>query len=111
MKKQYIWIIIVITNICTALGIYYLMELKLGLYSLSTTIHRNITYTENLEILLNSIILDLKNGDETTLQKLEKMQGNLSPSYEGVDIRNLIESSGFEWREEVSRHTNKNNHS
>ena len=98
LKSKKFWlavILIIVTNIGTAVGCMFLAKKITALHVMSVYSSMNFKMIENTKLLLTAISDEIKKDPEQAIVKIEKLQQQIPNSYEGFKTNEELEKAGF----------------
>ena len=98
LKSKKFWlvvILIIVTNIGTAVGCMWVAEGITVLRIMSVYCSMNFKKIEDTKLLLTAISDEIKKDPEQAIIKIEKLQQQIPNSYEGFRTKEELEKAGF----------------
>ena len=98
LKSKKFWIaviLIVVTNIGTAVGCMWVAQKITAMHMFSIYSSMNFKMIENTKLLLSAIADEMKKNPEQAIIKIEKLQQQIPNSYEGFRTAEELEKAGF----------------
>ena len=98
LKSKKFWlavILIVVTNIGTAVGCMFLAQKMTAIHVFSVYSSLNLKKIEDTKLLLTAIANEIRKNPEQAIVKIEKLQQQIPNSYEGFRTKEELEKAGF----------------
>ena len=98
LKSKKFWlavILIVVTNIWTAVGCMFLAKTMTAMHISSVYSNLNFKKIEDTKLLLTAIANEIRKNPEQAIVKIEKLQQQIPNSYEGFRTKEELEKAGF----------------
>ena len=98
LKSKKFWlavILIVVTNIGTAVGCMFLAQKMTAIHVFSIYSSLNLKKIEDTKLLLTAIANEIRKDPEQAIVKIEKLQQQIPNSYEGFRTKEELEKAGF----------------
>ena len=98
LKSKKFWlavILIVVTNIGTAVGCMFLAKQITAMHIFSIYSSLNFKKIEDTKLLLTAIANEIRKNPEQAIVKIEKLQQQIPNSYEGFRTKEELEKAGF----------------
>ena len=98
LKSKKFWIaviLIIVTNIGTAVGCMWVAKKITALHVMSVYCSMNFKKIEDTKLLLSAIADEMKKNPEQAIIKIEKLQLQIPNSYEGFRTKEELEKAGF----------------
>ena len=98
LKSKKFWlaiILIIVTNIGTAVGCMFLAKTMTAIHIFSIYSSLNFKKIEDTKLLLSAISNEIKKDPATAIVKIEKLQLQIPNSYEGFRTKEELEKDGF----------------
>ena len=98
LKSKKFWIaviLIIVTNIGTAVGCMFLAQKITALHVMSVYSSMNFKKIEDTKLLLSAIADEMKKNPEQAIIKIEKLQQQIPNSYEGFRTAEELKKAGF----------------
>ena len=98
LKSKKFWlavILIVVTNIGTAVGCIFLAKIMTEMHIFSVYSNLNLKKIEDTKLLLTAIANEIRKNPEQAIVKIEKLQQQIPNSYEGFRTKEELEKAGF----------------
>ena len=89
-------ILIVVTNIGTAVGCMFLAETMTAMHIFSVYSNLNFKKIEDTKFLLTAIANEIRKNPEQAIVKIEKLLQQIPNSYEGFRTKEELKKAGFE---------------
>ena len=99
LKSKKFWlavILIVVTNIGTAVGCMFLAKKITAMHIFSVYSNLNLKKIEDTKLLLTAIAYEIRKNPEQAIVKIEKLQQQIPNLYEGFRTKEELKKSGFE---------------
>ena len=98
LKSKKFWIaviLIIVTNIVTAVGCMWVAEKTTAIHVFSIYSSMNFKKIEDTKLLLTAIADEIKKDPEQAIVKIEKLQQQIPNSYEGFRTAEELKKAGF----------------
>ena len=98
LKSKKFWlviILIIVTNIGTAVGCMWVAKGITVLHIMSVYSSMNFKKVEDTKLLLTAISDEIKKDPEQAIVKIDKLQQQIPNSYEGFRTKEELEKAGF----------------
>ena len=98
LKSKKFWlviILIIVTNIGTAVGCMWVAKGITVLHIMSVYSSMNFKKVEDTKLLLTAISDEIKKDPEQAIVKIDKLQQQIPNSYEGFRTAEELEKAGF----------------
>ena len=98
LKTKKFWIaviLIVVTNIGTAVGCMFLAKKITAMHIFSVYSNLNFKKIEDTKLLLTAIANEIRKNPEQAIVKIEKLQQQIPNSYEGFRTKEELKKAGF----------------
>ena len=98
LKSKKFWIaviLIIVTNIGTAVGCMWVAKKITVLHVMSVYSSMNFKMIENTKLLLTAISDEIKKDPVQAILKIEKLRQQIPNSYEGFRTKEELEKAGF----------------
>ena len=98
LKSKNFWlavILIVVTNIGTAVGCMFLAQKMTAIHVFSIYSSLNFKKIEDTKLLLTAIANEIRKNPEQAIVKIEKLQQQIPNSYEGFRTKEELAKAGF----------------
>ena len=98
LKSKKFWlavILIVVTNIGTAVGCIFLSKIMTEMHIFSVYSNLNFKKIEDTKLLLTAIANEIRKNPEQAIVKIEKLQQQIPNSYEGFRTKEELKKAGF----------------
>ena len=98
LKSKKFWlavILIVVTNIGTAVGCMFLAQKMTAIHVFSVYSSLNFKMIEDTKLLLTAIASEIRQNPEQAIVKIEKLRQQIPNSYEGFRTKEELEKAGF----------------
>ena len=98
LKSKKFWlvvILIIVTNIGTAVGCMWVAKKIIAMHRFSIYSGMNFKKVEDIKLLLTAIADEIKKDPEQAIIKIEKLQQQIPNSYEGFRTKEELEKAGF----------------
>ena len=98
LKSKKFWlavILIVVTNIGTAVGCMFLAKKITAMHIFSVYSSLNFKHIEDTKLLLTAIANEIRKNPEQAIVKIEKLQQQIPNSYEGFRSKEELKKAGF----------------
>ena len=99
LKSKKFWIaviLLIVTNIGTAVGCMFLAKKITALHVRSVYISMNFKKIEDTKLLLTAIADEIKKDPAQAIVKIEKLQQQIPNSYEGFRTKEELKKAGFQ---------------
>ena len=99
LKSKKFWlavILIVVTNIVTAVGCMFLAKKITAMHIFSVYSNLNFKKIEDTKLLLTAIAYEIRKNPEQAIVKIEKLQQQIPNSNEGFRTKEELKKAGFE---------------
>ena len=99
LKSKKFWlavILIVVTNIGSAVGCMFLAEKMTAIHIFSVYSSLNFKKIEDTKLLLTAIANEILKNPEQAIVKIEKLQQQIPNSYEGFRTKEELKEAGFD---------------
>ena len=98
LKSKKFWIaviLIIVTNIGTAVGCMWVAKKITAMHKFSIYSSMNFKMIEDTKLLLTAIADEIKKDPVQAIVKIEKLQQQIPNSYEGFRTKEELEKAGF----------------
>ena len=98
LKSKKFWIaviLIIVTNIGTAVGCMWVAKKITAMHMFSIYSSMNFKMIENTKLLLTAIADEIKKDPVQAILKIEKLRQQIPNSYEGFRTKEELEKAGF----------------
>ena len=98
LKSKKFWlvvILIIVTNIGTAVGCMWVAKRITALHIMSVYSSMNFKKVEDTKLLLTAIANEIKKDPGQAIVKIEKLRQQIPNSYEGFRTKEELEKAGF----------------
>ena len=98
LKSKKFWLavfIIIVTNIGTAAGVYFLAQQMTAIRVFYVYSSLNFKMCKDTKLLLTAIANEIRKNPEQSIVKIEKLQQQIPNSYEGFRTQEELEKAGF----------------
>ena len=98
LKSKKFWIaviLIIVTNIGTAVGCMFLAQKITAMHIFSIYSSMNFKKIEDTKLLLTAIADEIKKDPAQAIVKIEKLQQQIPNSYEGFRTKEELKKAGF----------------
>ena len=98
LKSKKFWIaviLIIVTNIVTAVGCMWVAKGMTVLHIMSVYSSMNFKMIEDTKLLLTAIANEIKKDPGQVILKIDKLQQQIPNSYEGFRTKEELEKAGF----------------
>ena len=98
LKSKKFWlvvILIIVTNIGTAVGCMWVAKGITALHIMSVYSSMNFKKVEDTKLLLTAISDEIKKDPEQAIVKIDKLQQQIPNSYEGFKTKEELKKAGF----------------
>ena len=98
LRSKKFWlvvILIIVTNIGTAVGCMWVDKKIAALHIMSVYSSMNFKKVEDTKLLLTAISDEIKKDPEQAIVKIDRLQQQIPNSYEGFRTKEELEKAGF----------------